>query len=62
MAEVTVVNNQDHTVTLRLDETTERGRELIEHLKKMQRREELKKVTVKADAKAGKTAKTEADS
>lgn len=46
MVDVTIVNNSDQTVALRIDDSTVRGQEMVEHYKKMARRDELKSVKV----------------
>lgn len=50
MVDVTIVNNSDQTVSLRLDESNDRDKDMLEHLKTMHRREEFKSLTVKGEA------------
>lgn len=60
MTDVKVVNNSGNEVTLRLPDT-ERGAELVEHLRKLARREELASVEVIGDTKPKRGGRTKAD-
>lgn len=46
MVDVTIVNNSDQTVTLRIDDSTVRGQEAIEHYKKMARQGDFESIKV----------------
>lgn len=50
MADVTIVNKSGQEVSLRLDDDTEQGRDMLAHFKKMYRQGDFESLEVKGEA------------
>lgn len=52
MADVTIVNNSGQTVSLRLDDETDRGRDMLDHFRKMYRQGDFQSLEVEGETAA----------